>query len=138
MTTNETMTRGVFAKRAGIGAETVRYYERIGLLEEPARTASGYRVYARGDLARLRFIRRAKELGFSLDDIRELIALRLDDGADCSNVEARAAERLADVRERIRDLGRVRRGLESLIASCRANPVKESCPILEVLEGKTR
>jgi len=138
MTMDDTMTRGVLAKRAGIGAETVRYYERIGLLEEPARTASGYRVYERGDLARLRFIRRAKELGFSLEDIRELIALRLDDGADCSDVEGRAVERLADVRERIRDLGRVRRGLEALIASCQANPVKESCPILEVLEGETR
>ena len=132
------MTRGLLARHAGIGAETVRYYESIGLLEEPRRTQAGYRLYEEGDLSRLRFIRRAKELGFSLNDIRELIALRLDEGSDCSEVENRAELRLADINERIRDLQRVRRGLEKLIDSCRANPSKQDCPILEVLESEDR
>ena len=129
------MTRGVFALRAGIGLETVRYYERIGLLEEPARTTSGYRVYGPEDLSRLMFIKRAKALGFSLEDIRELIALKVDKGCDCGDIARRAEYRLADVRQRIEGLQRVRKGLEELISSCRANPVKEVCPILEVLEG---
>lgn len=129
------MTRGVFALRAGIGLETVRYYERIGLLEEPMRTTSGYRVYGPEDLSRLMFIKRAKALGFSLDDIRELIALKVDKGCDCSDVARRAEHRLADVRQRLEGLERVRKGLEELIASCRTNPVKEVCPILDVLEG---
>ena len=129
------MTRGVFALRAGIGLETVRYYERIGLLEEPARTTSGYRVYGPEDLSRLMFIKRAKALGFSLDDIRELIALKVEKGCDCGDIAHRAEYRLADVRQRIEGLQRVRKGLEELISSCRANPVKEVCPILEVLEG---
>ncbi|MGH7566904.1 MAG: MerR family DNA-binding protein [Gemmatimonadota bacterium] len=132
------MTRGLLATRAGIGPETVRYYERIGLLEEPRRTPAGYRLYEEADLSRLRFIQRAKELGFSLDDIRDLIALRLDHDSDCSEIERRAERRLADIHGRIRDLERVRQGLEELIDSCRANPVKEVCPILEVLEGEQR
>ncbi|HEX5912251.1 MAG TPA: MerR family DNA-binding protein [Rubrobacter sp.] len=132
------MTRGLLAKRAGIGPEAVRYYESIGLLDEPHRTQAGYRVYEEGDLSRLRFIQRAKELGFSLEDIRELIALRFDDGSDCSEVEHRAERRLADISERIRGLQRVQQGLKKLIASCRANPSKEACPIIEVLESEDR
>ena len=130
------MTRGLFALRAGIGLETVRYYERIGLLEEPRRTSSGYRLYNPADLSRLNFIKRAKELGFSLDDIRELIALRVDGDSECSDVARRAENRLADVRQRIEGLERMRKGLEELISSCHANPVKEACPILEVLDSR--
>ena len=136
--TTSSMTRGLLARHAGIGVETVRYYESIGLLDEPRRTQAGYRLYEEGDLSRLRFIRRAKQLGFSLNDIRELIALRLDEGSDCSEVEHRAELRLADINERIRDLQRVQRGLEKLIDFCRANPVKQDCPILEILESEDR
>lgn len=132
--TNDPMTRGVLAKQAGIGPETVLYYERIGVLEEPRRSPAGHRLYGNDDLARLVFIRRAVELGFSLEDVRELIALRLQEVAGCSRVERRAVRRLADVRERIRDLERMEQGLMELIASCRENPWKTSCPLLDVLE----
>jgi MerR family transcriptional regulator, copper efflux regulator len=132
---SETMTRGVLAKRTGIGPETIRYYERIGLLDEPLRNVSGYRIYDTADLSRLAFIRRAQELGFSLEDVRELLALRLKQVAECSHVERSATRRLVDVRKRIRDLEQMEQGLRELIASCRANPFKATCPIYEVLEA---
>ncbi len=128
------MTRGVLAQRAGIGPETIRYYERIGLVDEPRRNRAGHRVYEPSDLTRLVFIRRAQELGFSLEDVRELLSLRLKEVAECSHVERRAIRRLVDVRKRIRDLELVEQGLRDLIASCRENPFKSSCPIFEVLE----
>ena len=93
----EQITRGVLAQRAGIGPETIRYYERIGLLEEPRRNRAGHRVYEPADLTRLVFIRRAQELGFSLEDIRELLSLRFKEVAECSHVERRATRRLVDV-----------------------------------------
>jgi Hg(II)-responsive transcriptional regulator len=129
------MTRGVLAQRAGINPETIRYYERIGLLDEPRRNASGYRVYDPVDLGRLAFIRRAQELGFSLEDVRELLALRLKQVAECTHVERSATRRLVDVRKRIRDLERMEQGLKELIASCRANPFKATCPVYEVLDA---
>lgn len=128
------MTRGVLAKQAGIGPETILYYERIGVLEEPRRSPAGHRLYETGDLARLLFIRRAIELGFSLEDVREMLSLRLQKVAGCSRVERRAARRLADVRGRIRELERVEQGLKELIASCRENPWKANCPLFDVLE----
>ena len=131
---NEPMTRGVLAKRAGIGPETVLYYERIGVLEEPRRSPAGHRLYGRDDLARLVFIRHAVELGFSLEDVREILALRHQEVAGCSRVERRAARRLADVRERIQELERMEQGLMELIASCRENPWKTCCPLFDVLE----
>src|SRR5687768_12050681 len=131
----EQITRGVLAQRAGIGPETIRYYERIGLLDEPRRNRAGHRVYEPADLTRLVFIRRAQELGFSLEDIRELFSLRFKEVAECSHVERRATRRLVDVRSRIRDLERMEQSLRELIASCRQNPFKASCPVFEVLEG---
>ena len=128
------MTRGVLAHRSGIGAQTILYYERIGLLDEPRRNRAGHRVYEPEDLTRLVLIRRAQEIGFSLEDIRELLSLRLQEVAECSQVERRAARRLVDVRNRIRDLERMEQGLKELIASCRENPFKASCPVYEVLE----
>ena len=128
------MTRGVLAQHAGIGPETIRYYERIGLLDEPRRNRAGHRIYEAADLTRLVFIRRAQELGFSLEDVRELLSLRLKEVAECSHVERRATRRLVEVRKRIRDLELVEQGLRELIASCRENSFKASCPVFEVLE----
>jgi len=128
------MTRGVIAQRAGIGPETIRYYERIGLLEEPRRNRAGHRIYEPADLTRLVFIRRAQDLGFSLEDIRELLSLRFKEVAECSHVERRATRRLVDVRKRIRDLEDMEQRLREIIASCRQNPFKANCPIFEVLE----
>lgn len=130
----QTMTRGMIAQRAGIGPETIRYYERIGLLEEPPRNDAGHRVYGLADLNRLLFIKRAQELGFSLEDVRELLELRFQEVPECSHVERRAARRLVDVHQRIRDLQGMEQELRKLIAGCRRNPVKESCPIFDVLE----
>ena len=130
------MTRGAIAQRAGIGPETIRYYERIGLLEEPHRNSSGHRIYELADLNRLLFIKRAQELGFSLQDVRELLDLRLQQVPECSHVERRAARRLVDVHQRIRDLQAVEQELRKLIAACRKNPLKESCLIFEVLEER--
>src|SRR5262245_35107394 len=109
------LTIGQVAREAGVGVETVRFYEREGLLDEPARRASGYRQYTRDAVARLRFIRRAKELGFTLKEIGELLALRDDPGAD---VRARAAAHLTDIEARIRDLTRMRGALVQLIDTC--------------------
>ncbi|MGH7572719.1 MAG: MerR family DNA-binding protein [Gemmatimonadota bacterium] len=128
------MTRGEIARRAGVGGETVRFYERQGLLDEPRRTRSGYRQYDAAALRRLKFIRRAKELGFSLREIRDLLTLRLDDNADCTDVQQRAEQRLAEVRARIRDLRRMEARLKELTAACGANRKKMECPLLDALE----
>ena len=134
MDRESTMTRGEVARRAGVGGETVRFYEREGLLDEPHRTRSGYRQYDAAALARLKFIRRAKELGFSLREIRDLLALRLDHGADCTDVQERAERRLAEVRARIRDLRRMEAQLKELTAACAANRRKMECPLLDTLD----
>src|SRR5215469_14163370 len=102
------LTIGQLARRAGVGIETVRFYERQGLLAEPARRASGYRQYTEDVVTRLRFIRRAKELGFSLREIAELIALRLDPTKTCGDVRRRAKAKVADIEAKIRDLERMK------------------------------
>lgn len=130
----QVMTRGEVARRAEVGIETVRFYERKGLLPEPPRTPAGYRQYDEGAVSRLRFIQRAKELGFSLNDVRELISLRLDPGADCDDVQRRAEEKRGEIADKIRDLARMRSGLESLTAACRANAEKMECPLLDALD----
>lgn len=126
---------GALAREAGVGVDTIRYYEREGLLPEPRRRASGYRDYEAGAVAQLRFIRRAKGLGFSLDDIRELLALSSDRDQGVAGVKARAEERLDDVEHRIRELRRVQRGLRQLIDACPGHGELAQCPILKALSG---
>src|SRR5439155_3345585 len=109
---------GEVARRARVGVETVRFYERRGLLEEPARRASGYRQYGEEVVSRLRFIRRAKELGFTLKEIAELIALRLDPSTTSADVRRQARAKLDDLEARIRDLQRIRQILIGLTMSC--------------------
>ena len=127
------LTIGVVARRAGVGVETVRFYERQGLLDEPARKESGYRQYAEGVVARLRFIRRAKELGFSLKEIKELLALRVDPTTTCAEVRARAEAKIADVEVKIRALQKIRKALQKLTAGCSGRGPISECPILEAL-----
>src|SRR5215468_10396737 len=91
------LTIGQVARQVGVGVETVRFYERQGLLEQPARRESGYRQYAEDVVARLRFIRRAKELGFSLKEVAELIALDADPATSCGDVKQRAEAKIADI-----------------------------------------
>lgn len=128
------MKIGELAQRAGVGIDTVRYYERQGLLPLPVRQASGYRSYAVPDIARLRFVRRAKALGFTLEEIRDLLALsgRRDD--DMGSLKAAAAEKLMDVEAKLAELTRIRDGLQTLVASCPGHGALEQCPILHALD----
>ncbi|MGH8114635.1 MAG: heavy metal-responsive transcriptional regulator [Rhodanobacteraceae bacterium] len=130
------LTIGSVARRAGVGIDTIRYYEREGLLPLPQRRSSGYRDYGDAAIDRLRFIRRAKDLGFTLDEIRELLALSSDRARGVRDVKRRAEARLAGIEERIRELQKVRRGLKQLIAACPGNGPLEHCPILRALGGK--
>lgn len=126
---------GQVARQGGVGVETVRFYERQGLLEEPERRESGYRQYTAEAVARLRFIRRAKELGFSLKEIRGLLGLRVERGATRADVRRRTAARIADIEAKIRDLCRMREALEKLAATCRGHGPATGCPILDALDG---
>ncbi|HEX5961641.1 MAG TPA: heavy metal-responsive transcriptional regulator [Rhodanobacteraceae bacterium] len=124
---------GAVAKRAGVGIDTIRYYEREGLLPPPHRRASGYRDYGMGVVERLRFIRRAKDLGFTLEEIRELLALSTDRERGVKSVKQRAEARLGEVEQRIRELQRMKRGLKQLIDACPGHGPLEHCPILRAL-----
>jgi MerR family mercuric resistance operon transcriptional regulator len=130
------LTIGQVARRAEVGVETVRFYERQGLLEEPARKESGYRQYTEDVVARLRFIRRAKELGFTLKEIAELLALRLDPDTSCAEVKGRAKAKIDDIDAKIRDLQRMRQALGKLVASCRGRGPISACPILDALDNE--
>ena len=130
------LTIGKVARGAGLAIDTIRYYEREGLLEKPARTASGYRHYTTDAIARLRFIRQAKELGFSLHEIKELLSLRVTPGKSCADVKARAEAKIANVEQRIAQLSRMKRALEKLAAACSGRGPTSECPILEALERK--
>lgn len=127
------MKIGELAQRAQVAIDTVRYYERQGLLPVPTRRASGYRSYDASDVVRLRFVRRAKALGFTLVEIRELLALsgRRDD--DMADLKAVATEKLSDIEARLVELTRIRDGLRTLVASCPGHGALEECPILNAL-----
>ncbi len=126
-------TIGQLASAAGVGVETVRYYQRRGLLEEPTR-GNGYRRYDASHLERLRFIKRAQELGFTLAEIAELLALRLDPGKTAADVKARAEAKITEVEGKLRDLEQIRHALVHLAGRCRGGkgPMGE-CPLLEEL-----
>jgi Hg(II)-responsive transcriptional regulator len=128
------LTIGQLARQAQVSVETVRYYERRGLLPAPPRRASGYRQYSPQDVAYLQFIRRAKTLGFSLTEIADLLALRVDPETTCGDVRAQAARKLTDVDAKIRALARIKGALTHLIATCSREGPMSACPILEVLD----
>jgi len=132
----EPLTIGQVARQAGIGVETVRFYERQGLLEEPARKQSGYRQYPKDVVARLRFIKRAKELGFSLKEIKELLALRVDPDTTCAEVKSRAEVKIADVEQKIDALQQIKKALVKLAAVCRGRGPTSECPILDALDNE--
>lgn len=129
------MTIGQVAERTDLGVETIRFYERQGLVPEPPRTAAGYRQYPPETVDRLRFIQRAKELGFSLREIQELLNLRLDGGACASDVRERAEAKVHDIEARIRDLERMRTALAELTAACTGQGGSGRCAILDALDG---
>ena len=131
-----TMTIGRLAKQVGVNIDTIRYYERNGLTPKPVRRASGYREYEAADVSRLRFILRAKELGFTLAEIGELLSLSAD--RDVRGVKRRAEERLEHVEHKIKELQRVRKGLKTLIDACPGHGALEGCPIVAALSGEER
>lgn len=127
------MTIGQLARRAGVGVETIRFYEREGLVDRPGRTPSGYRQYDAGAVRRIRFIRHARDLGFSLREIGELLSLRADPRRSCRDVREKALARVADLDARLRALRRMRRVMVRLIAACDERRPTSECPILEAL-----
>ena len=124
------MKIGGVAERSGIGIETIRYYEREGLLPEPVRRPSGYRQYDESTVERLEYIRRAKELGFTLAEIRELLELSFAAHAGCDHVRRRAEGKLADIGEKIRSLQQMKRSLGKLVERCRAKDSAADCPLV--------
>jgi MerR family copper efflux transcriptional regulator len=125
---------GQVARRAGVGVETVRFYEREGLLEEPPRRASGYRQYDEQVVKRLHFIKRAQHLGFSLKEISELLLLRVDAETSCEQVKERAATKLAEVEQKIVELQQMRQALLQVASLCAGEGPKSRCPMLDALD----
>ena len=134
MTAAGTFTIGQLAKAAGVGVETLRFYERKQLITEPPRRASGYRQYPANAVARIKFIKRAKELGFSLKEIEELLSLRAESEGQCAEVYARAQAKIEDISSKIASLRRMKDALTRLSESCSKNGTSGDCPILEALE----
>ena len=124
-------TIGALAKSAGVNLESIRFYQRKGLMAEPDRIRGTIRRYGATDLARLHFIKAAQRIGFSLDEIAEL--LRLDDGTHCEEARHLAEQKLRDVRERIADLGRIEKALDQLVVSCCEVAGNVKCPLIESL-----
>lgn len=132
--TPERLTIGRLAQLGGVNLETIRYYEREGLLPRPPRTASGYRIFPTDAARRLRFIKRAQALGFSLKEIRELLALRVKRGAQRDQIRARAQAKLVDIDQKIDMLMAMKRALSQLTTQCSGCGPMADCPILESLE----
>lgn len=130
------MTISKAARKAGVGVETLRFYERKGLIEQPRKPIeTGFRRYPEETIERVRFIRQAQELGFSLREVRELLDLRADPGTDAAEVRARATAKLDDVNEKMRQLRRIKDALELLIAACPGHGTLGCCSIMEALTG---
>ena len=132
----ESLTIGQLAQRAGVGVETVRFYEREGLISEPPRRPSGYRDYPLETVARIVFIRRAKDLGFTLKEINELLDLRVRPRRNCSQVKQSADAKIVDIDGKIASLRRMRRALKDLTKACEERTPTTECPILASL-GKS-
>jgi MerR family transcriptional regulator, mercuric resistance operon regulatory protein len=131
ITANSNMTIGALARIVGVNLETIRFYQRKGLMPEPRRVDGAIRRYGATALARVQFIKSAQRLGFSLDEVAEL--LRLDDGAHCLDARALAVKKLVDVRERLADLSRIEQVLDELVQHCGSARGKVACPLIASL-----
>jgi len=129
----ESLTIGVFAKAAGVNVETIRFYQRKGLLPEPDKPYGSIRRYGGADVTRVRFVKSAQRLGFSLDEIAEL--LRLEDGTHCDEASQLAERKLQDVRERMADLARMETVLSELVCACHSRRGNVSCPLIASLQS---
>ncbi len=125
---------GQVAKRTGVTVETLRFYEKQGLIATSQRSDGGYRQYSSDTVKRLRFIQHAKDVGFTLKDIAELLALRQEPGTSCADIKLRATQKIEEVDRKIQDLKRIREALARMILKCRGRGALRECPILEELE----
>ena len=132
----KSLTIGHLAREAGVNLETVRFYERRGLLPKPPRSASGYRLFPAEATRRLRFIRRAQELGFSLSEIRELLTLRVSRDTTSAEIRARAEAKIADIEAKIKSLDSMKKTLRKLTKVCEGCVPVAECPILESLDSE--
>ncbi|HKJ68393.1 MAG TPA: heavy metal-responsive transcriptional regulator [bacterium] len=128
------MQIGTVADAAGVSVQTIRYYERIGVLPEPDRSSSGYRQYTPEAIHRLTFITRAQDLGFTLEEIRELLQLRVEEPGVCDTVKAKASLKIRTIQQKIRRLQKMEEALDTLVDSCEAKQTSAECPILEYLD----
>ncbi len=128
------LTTGRLAKEAGVNIETIRYYERQGLLPRPPRKSSGYRLWPLDTVKRIRFIKHAQELGFSLREISELLSLRTEANKTCLEVKQIADEKIADIDQKIKSLKRIKKALKKLSQTCPGSGPISDCPILDALE----
>lgn len=135
MNHQELLTRGKLAQREGVNIATIRYYEKRGLLPPAPRSRSGYRIYAGDALRRLHFIRQAQVLGFTLDEIGELLSLRMQSGTTCADIRQQARRKIQTVDGKIRDLQRIKQALTRLAVACQGEGPTSECPILESLDG---
>jgi len=132
---NDYFTIGRVASATGIGVETIRFYEREGLIPEPPRRESGYRQYPPTTIDRVRFIKRAKELGFTLSEIKELLNLSVGVKATCADVKYKANEKIKEVDAKIADLKRIKQALKQLTNQCQGKGPVSECPILEFMKN---
>jgi MerR family mercuric resistance operon transcriptional regulator len=129
---------GEVARQAAVNLQTIHYYERTGLLPRPPRTASNYRIYTDDAVQRVRFIKRAQELGFTLKEVKELLSLRAAPRSCCGDVRRQAETKLVDIEEKIGTLQAMRKALTKLIAECSGKGPVTACPILEAMDSEAR
>lgn len=127
---------GEVAKQAGVNLQTIHYYERRGLLPKPPRTGSNYRAYPEDAVLRVRFVKRAQELGFTLKEIKELLSLRAAPRSRCVDVRKRAETKVRDIDDKVRTLQAMRKALTELIGECSGSGPVSQCPILEALDSE--
>ena len=142
MTGEKSKDRGTYkigevTRRVNVNKETVRYYEKRGLIPKPDRRRSGYRIFTQRHIDQIKFIKRSQKLGFTLKEIKELLDLRMDEDTTCSEIRSEAQRKYQDVVEKINDLKRIKSTLTDLIDSCSGSGPKGDCPILEALEGES-
>ena len=125
---------GQLAKNTGVTVETLRFYEKKGLVTPPVRTDSGYRRYQPETVKRVRFIQRAKAVGFTLNEIAQLLTLKQEPGTSCADIKLKATEKIDDVESKIRELTRIRQALQKMVLKCTGKTDLSGCPILEELE----
>ena len=128
------LTIGQVAKTTGVTVETIRFYEKQGLIGEPQRSSAGYRQYSATAIKRLYFIQRAKEVGFTLKDIKELLSLRTQPGVSCEDIKHRAVVKMTDIEQKITELKRMHAALAQLTVRCNSDAELSECPILDALE----